>query len=270
MIKMQKEQELETNNIQLLLKQHRDIIHAAIDYLIESTTGHFKLDGFDPYAHYYQKLKEKTEKHYRGNNLEGLKKVLRKIIEERAQVSDLFIGSYIKGKTGNEVDMFGNLVERINSIIEKGSISNEKEYRDAVVIANVLRQTAADPGRLATIDRLRRNYDEQRDNRQLKSSKQDQYFSNQISNIVSPNRKHRLIVLESGINKENAVTQVSLNTPNGGAGVYVVKGIYSGIKAYWKDNQSIIIETKKDYEVQSQCRQLQIFNDVFSIEVIES
>ncbi len=192
----------------------------AIDYLFQKTVGHFKWDDFDPAIHRCQELKLRIEKLYLTKNLQGLEKLLRDITKERQLIGDLSFGSYIKEKTGYQIDVFENL----NSPAKRS------------------------------------NY-----------SKNDNYYRGQLYETFSPDRKHRLTVSESGSDLNNAVTQVSLNSENGGASVYIVNGINLDIKVHWRDNNTIVIETKDIYEVASRkIKSLQIFDHIFTIDLIEN
>lgn len=202
------------------IKRYKDINLVAIDYLFQKTVGHFKWDDFDPAIRRCEKLKLKTEKLYLAKNLKGLEKLLRDITKERQQMGDLTFGSYIKEKTGYEIDVFENLNNPVK----------------------------------------RRN-----------TSKNDNYFSRQLYETYSPDRKHRLVVSESTSNLDNAVTQVSLNSEKGGATLYIANGINLEIRVHWRDNNSIVIETKEIYEVVSRkIKSLQIFDHVFKIDLIEN
>jgi hypothetical protein len=209
---------METNHSEI--KRYKDINLVAIDYLFQKTVGHFKWDDFDPAIPRCEKLKLKTEKLYLSKNLKGLERLLGDITKERQQIGDLTFESYIKEKTGYEIDVFEDLNNPAN----------------------------------------RRN-----------TSDNDNYYRRQLYETYSPDLKHRLIVSESGISVDSAMTGVFLHSEKGGASVYTANGINLDINVHWRDNNCIVIKTKEIYEVVSRkIKRLQIFDNVFKIDLIEN
>jgi len=202
------------------IKRYKDINLVAIDYLFQKTVGHFKWNDFDPAIRRCEKLKLKTEKLYLAKNLKGLERILRDITKERQLIGDLTFGSYMREKTGYEIEVFENL---------------NNEAKQSVPIKN------------------------------------DNYYRRQRYEIYSPDLKHRLTVSESGISVNSVMTQIFLHSEKGGASLYTAKGINLDINVHWRDNNCIVIETKEIYEVVSRkIRRLQVFDNVFKIDLIEN
>ena len=61
--------------------------------------------------------------------------------------------------------------------------------------------------------------------------------------VISPDAKRRLRVVRSG-EDEQAWTFVTVEFPTANGAVYVLNGICPEVKASWKDNSTIVIETK--------------------------
>ena len=57
--------------------------------------------------------------------------------------------------------------------------------------------------------------------------------------------------------------------PTVSAPVFAMRGIHK-VKAFWKDDSTIVIEVPKDGTVHTQHKQVRSFGDVISIEYIES
>jgi uncharacterized protein (DUF1330 family) len=55
-----------------------------------------------------------------------------------------------------------------------------------------------------------------------------------------------------------------------GGELYAANGLSLDIKTYWKDNNTIVIKTKKDYVAVRKCKQVQSFQDIIKVEYIES
>lgn len=85
---------------------------------------------------------------------------------------------------------------------------------------------------------------------------------------ASPDGKWKLRVVECGDSK-NASTTVSIQFPTASGAVYALVGICPEVNAWWKDNATLIIETRKEYKVLLQHRQVRSFDDVVRIEYLE-
>lgn len=103
-----------------------------------------------------------------------------------------------------------------------------------------------------------------------RSKQRDDYFSNQLLKISSPDDKRTLTLTESGTDENNCSTQILIDFKGGGAGVYAAKGINLSIKTFWKDNQTIVVETKKTYLVLQKWEQVQDYQDIIKVEYIEN
>ena len=99
---------------------------------------------------------------------------------------------------------------------------------------------------------------------------QSKVFNRQIQFQYSPDKKSSLEIYEAGIDSVDCATQVIVKFKNAGAGVYSVTGINKGIKAYWKDNSTIVIETFKKYKQTQKEQQVQNFNNIVNVEYIEN
>lgn len=51
--------------------------------------------------------------------------------------------------------------------------------------------------------------------------------------------------------------------------MYGVNGIYH-VNAFWKDNATIVIETKRNYPGYTQYKSVRSFDDIITIEYVES
>jgi hypothetical protein len=95
-------------------------------------------------------------------------------------------------------------------------------------------------------------------------------FNRQIQFQYSPDKRCSVEIYEAGLDSIDCSTQVIVNFKNTGAGIYSVNGINRGIKAYWKDNSTIVIETFKKYEATQKMPQIQSFSDIVKVEYIEN
>jgi len=67
---------------------------------------------------------------------------------------------------------------------------------------------------------------------------------------------------------KHASTYVVIEFPTASGALYGTTGIHPDVKAFWKDNHTIVIETKKDYEGKRH-KEVRSYDDVIAIEYIE-
>jgi hypothetical protein len=268
-----KKLELTPEEKQLELKRHKDILLATLDYFIDRSAN-IKYDEFDPVAHFKQ-LKQQTEEQYQKGRLTRLKQWLRDMTEEPRETDDLNFGRYIKAKTGYDIDIFGDFQKRIDKIIKRKKINTENEYRDVLgMVDNLCQQAPVDQEKIDVLNNLLIDFDDKISGTKTpkskrKSSTKSNYFTNQLSASYSPDSKRKLTLTESGTDKNYASTQVFIEFEQSGSGVYAANGINLGVRTYWKDNNTIVIETKKDYLVLQKWEQVQSFKDIVKVEYIE-
>jgi len=256
------------------LKRYKDILLATLDYHIERSKG-INYGEFDLAAHFKQ-LKQETEENYKKGRLSRLKQWLRDMTEGQRETGDLGYGRYIKEKTGYDIDIFGSFQKRIGKIIERKRIKTENEYRDVMtMVDNLCHQTPVDKNKIDLLNNLLIDFDDKISGTKTPKSKrgsykEEKYFFNQLSESRSPDGKRLLSLAERGTDESYCSTQVVITFENSGAGVYAVNGMNLGIKTYWKDNNTIVIETKKSFVAHQRWEQVQSFQDIVKVEYIET
>jgi hypothetical protein len=270
---IQKKLQLTPEEKQLELKWHRDILLATIDYSIERSNKE-RYGEFDIIAH-YQQLKEQTEEHYQKGRLAKLKQWLRDMTEAPREMEDFGFGRYIKDKTGYDLDIFASFHKRIDKIIERKQIKTENQYREVMsMIDNLCQQTPVDQKKIDLLNNLIINFEDKisgtkTPKRKRKSSAKKEYFFNVLLESPSPDNKRKLILIESGTDESDGYTQVQIQFEDSGSGVYAPNGINLGVKTYWKDNHTIVIETKKEFRATQKWEQVQNYQDIIKVEYIE-
>jgi hypothetical protein len=94
-------------------------------------------------------------------------------------------------------------------------------------------------------------------------------FNNRLQKEYSPDNSKNVEVYEAGLDSVECSTQVIVNFKNNGSGVYSVQGNNKGIKVYWKDNSTIVIETFKNYNTTQKLSEIQSFGEVVKVEYVE-
>lgn len=249
------------------LKKYRDIILATIDYKLGKTAGSMIYDGFGPVADYYLQQKQQTEKYYQNDRIDRLKQKFQSMTETLMRRGDLNFDKYIKEKTDYETDIFENLQLRIEQIIEQKEIKNQNDYSDVIAIQSLHKQIPTEQEKFDILNNLLHNFVDKRSN----PASLNVIISNEKPpGIYSSDNRCRIIISESGTDRNCPLTSIAICFEQASGGIYAVKGINLAINAYWKDNNTVVIETKRDYEAIVKCKQVQSFNDIVKIEYIES
>lgn len=94
-------------------------------------------------------------------------------------------------------------------------------------------------------------------------------FTRTISRSYSPDKTKVLTLKEHGWKGERGHTQVLIEFPQTGSGVYSIDTTGVEIKTYWVNDNQIIIETKKAYTGYQKHKQVQSFGDIVKVEYIE-
>ena len=91
-----------------------------------------------------------------------------------------------------------------------------------------------------------------------------------LAEVYSPDNKRKIIVRETNILNHSVTTYLDLQFErSGGSSVYSVEGANLDINVYWKDNNTVIIETRKEYVAKSKhAEQYQSFDDVVKVEYV--
>lgn len=98
---------------------------------------------------------------------------------------------------------------------------------------------------------------------------EDDIIHKQLSEKYSPDNKRKLTVYEAGRLPGRIVTNVNIDFGKSGVNIYTVEGAGLHINVYWKDNNTIIIETRKDYvAISKQASQYQSLDDIVMVQYV--
>jgi hypothetical protein len=101
------------------LQRHRAILLAALNYLEERLGGSIVFDQYDPATEYYRQQKIQTEKYFKQRKLDKLQQRLTSLTKG-LQIRDvLAFSTFIKEKTGYDIDIIEDLPNRVGAIIIK-------------------------------------------------------------------------------------------------------------------------------------------------------
>ncbi len=200
---------------------------------------------------------------------------------------DQGFNNYIKEKTGYDIDIFEGFKAAVMPTISRGSI---RDYNDVYPIENYLKAYRTHPEEQehvmllqtllnnweARISLLKSSFEtitvkmysmqEGKKSRDLNEAEYQEYIKQWlISEKVAPNGVHKLSVECSGKGKY-ALTYVNISLAGGTGPIYGAKGERLPIKAYWKDDHHVVIETNKEYETIYCYGQVSSYGELVKIE----
>ncbi len=79
---------------------------------------------------HFEKLYTVVNSSFEKGQLTKLKRFFRDIIDMQIHTKDLKFNTYLKDTTGYEIDVFETFHKRIKSIISRGKITTDNQYRD--------------------------------------------------------------------------------------------------------------------------------------------
>lgn len=292
------------------LDKNRTLLFATIDYHLKYYIGSMVFDEWDPAADYYLQEKQKTEKDYQEFRLEMLQQRLGKFVKRLRDLADLNFESYIKQVTGYEIDIFEELRQDVATIVSKGRIENDEELESVALMIQVYENKSLRREQMNILLDLIDNFAQYKHRVkiiseaesseakrvvivQLKVPSPDskstvmsdtvnssrelgeaefaafQRDNGLLSEHRSPDSRRQIMTRTNG-NETSALTEVSICLKGGSGCMYCAKGSSLPIKAYWKDNNTVVIETKKEYSVITKHDTVRSFEDVVKIEYIEN
>jgi hypothetical protein len=122
------------------LAKYRDLILATLDYYNENRIMEIKTADFDSTIH-FQSLKTQAIDHFEKGRLKKLKQWFRDLSEMQIETRDLRFNTYLRNKTGLDIDIFQDYFERINKLIERGKITTDNQFYDVRNMVDHLCQT---------------------------------------------------------------------------------------------------------------------------------
>ena len=273
------------------LLRHRTILLATLDYLLGHLGGSIVFDGYDPATEYYQQQKIQTEKYFKQRRLDRLQRQLANLTKGLQNKGALAFTTHIKEKTGYDIDIFEDLRKRVAAIVTQHEIRTQKELNEVGTMFHHLHETSANGKEAESLKSLLTEYAKRENDSSRKkkneytevissfeedgvekvmvtisSGSKKKHLENQEA--ISPDGKRKLRVIQCSDGKD-ASTFITVEFPAASGAVYALSGICPDVKAWWRDNSTIVIETNRAYTAHSQNREVRSFDDVISIEYLE-
>ena len=133
---------------QLDLEKYYNLLLATLNYLSELNDRSFIYDDIDPVAEYYQEQKQQTEQNFQQRRLDRLRKRFTSLTKGLENSIDLKFSTYIKEKTGYEIDIFEDLNRRLEVILTKEKIFNQQDLNDVLKALELYKQRSIEEDKI--------------------------------------------------------------------------------------------------------------------------
>lgn len=249
---------------QQALEQQHQLLQATLDYLLLQPSISSSADDFA--ATHFRQLKTKSAELLQKQRLAQLKKWLRDLSEVALLTDDGSYVAYVQQATGLTVDMRSSFEQRVADICQRKRIRSRADYDDVrAMIDHLDPSDPANDAQLTLLYELIAVYEGFLSAKDIGKPRPAYGPGPGVYSValrvVSPDGEKALTFEEAAYTTtpEYNVTGVMLNflKSDSGSGVYQCRGIGLGLGAYWKDNETVVIETKASYEYAGQQREEQ-------------
>jgi len=268
-------------------EKHKSILMATLNYLLEFHSGDMVFDDISNSKMWYLQEIKQAEKYIEKSQSAQIKRKLDMHIGLLMNRFDLGLNKYIKEHTGYETDIYEAYKADVMPIIIKGTLS---VYDNISQIERYLKAYGTQPEEQAHVSLLKTLLAERQaelirsdsagetitvkgffivQGKKEFSVTEEEYMQLEKQGIQSeetaPNGQYKLEVRTNG-KGAYAFTYVHIKLPRGEGGIYGARGDHLPIKAYWQDNNHIIVETKEEYENSFQYHQVTSYGELFKVE----
>ncbi|GAA4330640.1 hypothetical protein [Flaviaesturariibacter amylovorans] len=277
---------------QVELERCRAILLATFDYLLVREGGAFVVDGYDMAKEAFEQQKVKTEAYFTQRRLDRMQQRLAKELRHLQRCVDLNFSAFVKSRTGYDINLFGDLHDRVATIKAQNEIRNKREMNDVLTVLEWNQKTSSDGAESEQLLSLIHAYldRESQASRKRKNdysevvsrTEQDGVETELIRFSTGPKPKHykeqwipspdgtQQLQVAQWSDGNQATTYVALQTAKGASGaIYNCTGLFNDINAFWKDSNTVVIETREAYPSNAQHRQVQSHDTVINIEYRE-
>ncbi|TKC02379.1 hypothetical protein [Pedobacter cryotolerans] len=89
-----------------------------------------------------------------------------------------------------------------------------------------------------------------------------------LEEVIAPNGVNKLLIQHSE-NGEHALTYIVIELKGGSGTIYAALGEKLPIKTYWRNDNTVVVETKSDYEILNKYNQVSSYGDIVKVEYVE-
>lgn len=231
------------------------------------------LDGEDYYQKEAAREKQKAQTYFLMGDEEKLKSFRNFSLQTIDNQLRRAINEYVKQKTGFDADVYVDFRQTVDLILRKNEITSHDEELAAEMIKSLHTDSGKSQEEIAVLNALLKKY------RKLES---ESYRTETVTPmsatessfqlpdyIRSPDEKFRFYISSSGSTyNESTILQLSLDRV--GTTVFSANCAQSDIKAYWKSNDTIMVETNGPVYFTHQYHEVRNYNNVVKIKYIQN
>ncbi len=252
------------------IKRNKSILLATLNYLLEYHSEDLVLDGYSPSRQWYLSEISQTGLDIGKSRSQRIKRRLEMHLSLLRYRFDLGLNAYIRAHTGYELDLFSEYKVEVMPIIARGSITGNDVY----LIENYLKAYGTDPlekRSVAFLEKLTASYKAKIQRLgaiEIVVTVTSDPLSQRkwlLYEETAPNGIFNLSVRISGKGAQ-AQTYVHIALPGGEAGIYGAMGEQLPIKAHWKNDHCIVIDTKENYKTAFKYSRVDSYANGVSIE----
>lgn len=271
-------------------ERNKILLLATLNYLLEYHSQDMVFDDYSPSKQWYLQEIDQTHLNIKRYRSEWIEKRLRMHTGILRSRFDIGLNDYIKANTKYDFDLYEQFKEQALEIIKKGNVTDNDVYpienylkayehrpeeeQNVSVIKTLLAVHQAkinkwiESGKVVMVKgvvvsqgKKAWNFNEEEYEEYIKEYNKKWLLSEEIA----PNGRNKLRVQFNGKGKY-AFTYVNISLAGGEGSVYGVMAEKLPIKAYWKDDHHVIIETKDSYRESCKYKTVSSYGEVITIE----
>lgn len=140
------------------LTKYHALAVATIDYYLENHLTDIKAADFDS-DNYYAMLKIQAQDLFQKGKLSQLKQWFRDFTEMLIEEPDFNFNTYLREKTGYEIDLLKSFYDRIDKIVNRGKITSHNQYYEInVMIEQLIQVQPIDKDKIKVLNNLLAGY----------------------------------------------------------------------------------------------------------------
>jgi hypothetical protein len=267
-------------------ERNKKVLLATLNYLLQYHSGDMVFDDYSPSKQWYLSEIKQTKIDIAKYRSKQIRRRLDMHISLLRQRYDLGLNEFIRENTGYDIDIYEQFKANAMPIILKGSIV----YNDVYQIERYLKAYEMVPEEQKNVQLLKVLLERYEDGlssllvdddfvtvegcivvqgkniRTMNPADYDKFRQESLlCEETAPNRSYKISIETTG-KGQHASTYANISLSGIVGGVYGAKGEKLPIKAHWKDDHNVIIETKEHYEIIFKYKQVTSYGKVVNIE----
>lgn len=274
-------------------ERNKILLIATLNYLLEYHSQDMVFDDYSPSKQWYLQELKQAELDIKNSRSQRIKRRLDLHTAILRSKFDQGYNKYIKENTSYEVNLFEQFKADVLPIIKKGSINhndvylveyymkayaaNSDEQDNIAILKNLQAKREVYLNDLAQGEELiTKSFHEIIQGKKSWTVADEDYekFYKEhskdwlLEKVIAPNGVNKLLIQHSG-KGEHALTYIVIELKAGSGTIYGALGEKLPIKTYWKDDNTVVVETKKNYEILNKYKQVSSYGNVVKIEYVE-